>query len=287
MVMWRLKSVFVVLLLLFSQSLSAQDKFINSYKLSFFAGLRDTKVDSFPNTQNLDFMNYLYDFHSGYDYEYIGFSGHFQFRKQFEADFKIAMYDDFAPDNLNFTVQYFFHKNIGANFGIYTHTQLMNGFNTFHLTSDTGFYGDLETNFRQRKLRDRGVQGGIVAKKDFGIFHPVLKINAGFSSFKPFSETVLQKEIDGNFLRRIDYQTKNTWNFFFFPEIALDLDCIKFEKSKLGIQLHANYFFSNKSIDYTQTVFEWTTENPTSESINSPTHKYRKFDFDFGIYLKW
>lgn len=96
------------------------------------------------------------------------------------------------------------------------------------------------------------------------------------SSFKPFSETVLQKEIGGNFLRRIDYQTKNTWGVFFFPELLLNFDCVKFDKSKLGIQFNANYFFANKSIDYKQTVSEWTVENPTSGSVNSPTHKYRK-----------
>jgi len=285
--MWRIKFGFTLLILLSSLALLAQDKFINAYKFSFFAGLRDTKVDSFPNTQKLDFMNYLYDFHTGYDYEYIGVSGHLNFKNQMEADFKISMYDDFAPDNLNFTVQYFFHKNLGLNLGFYTHTQLMNGFNTFHLTSDSGFYSDLETNFWQRKLWDRGLQLGIVARKDFGPFHPIMKINAGLSSFKPFSETVMQKEIDGNFIRRIDYQTKNTWSIFFFPELLLDLDCIKFEKTKLGIQLQANYFYSNKSIDYTETIFEWTAENPTSEKVDSPTHKYRKFDFDFGIYLRW
>ncbi len=168
-----MKFVFLFLILFLSQALLAQDKFLNSYKLSFFAGLRDTKVDSFANTQNLDFMNYLYDFHRGYDYEYIGFSGHFWLKNNFEADIKIAMYDDFAPDNLNLTVQYFFNKKIGINFGFYTHTQIMNGFNTFHLTSDTGWYGDLETNFRQRKLWDRGIQGGIVLKEDLRFFHPV------------------------------------------------------------------------------------------------------------------
>ncbi len=285
--MRRTKFIFLFLIVFSNLALLAQDKLLITYKLSMFGGLRDTKVDSFPNTQNLDFLNYLYDFHSGYDYEYFGFSGHFWLKNSFEADIKIAMYDDFAPDNLNLTVQYFFHQNMGVNFGFYSHTQLMNGFNSFHITSDTGWYGDLETNFRQRKLRDRGFQGGIVIKEDFGFINPSLKINAGISSFKPFSETVLQKEIDGNFLRRIDYQTNNTWSFFFFQELLLDFDCMKFEKTSLGIQLQENYFFSNKSIDYTKTVFEWTAENPLTESVNPPKHKYGKFDFDLGIYLKW
>jgi hypothetical protein len=277
----------IICIIAFNKEIHAQDKFINNYAISMFFGVRDTKVDSFPNTQNVDFMNYLYDSHEGSDYQYIGFSGHFWFKNHWESDIKVAMYDDFVPDNLDITAQYFFLKNIAASFGLYTHSALMNDFTMFHKTTGEGLYGDLETNFRQRKLFDRGLQCGVLLKQVYGKFHASLKLSGGVSSFKPFSEVVLQKQIDGNFVWQIDYQTENTWNFFFFPDLRLNLDCFTMKKSKLGIQLQANYFYSEKSIDYTQTTYDWTIVNSTVQQVDSPKHSYRKFDLDFGLYLKW
>ncbi len=200
----------IICIIAFNIEVQAQDKFISNYAISMFFGVRDTKVDSFPNTPNVDFMNYLYDSHEGSDYQYLGFSGHFWFKHNWEGDIKVAMYDDFAPDNLDITVQYFPLKNIGVSFGLYTHSLLMNDFTMFHKTTGEGLYGDLETNFRQRKLFDRGVQCGVLLKQDYGKFHASFKLSGGVSSFKPFPEVVLQKQVDGNFVRRIEYQTHNT-----------------------------------------------------------------------------
>ncbi len=284
----KLKELIVLLMaILLSQGVVAQDKFIAVHKLAILGGVRDTKIDSFPNAQNVDFMNYIYGSLNSFDYGYIGFEGQFRIKSKWAADIKVAMYDDFAPDNLDISVQYFPVRSIGISLGLYTHSQLMNDFTMFHRTTGTGLYGDLETNFRQRKLFDRGMQVGVLFARDFGAFHPSLKINGGISSFKPFAETVLQKEINGNFLSRIDYETKNTWNPFIFPELRFDIDCLNINNYKIGVQFQASLFYSQKAINYEQTTYMWTLENPLTEKVDSPTHSYRKFDMDMGIYMRW
>jgi len=285
-----MKRILVLVLILnfvHNTKVSAQKRFVENYKLSVFSGLRDTRIDSFPNTGHVDFMNYLYDFHTGYDYEYVGISGHLWFRNNWETDINIAMYDDFAPDNLKITAQYFPCPFLGVSFRIYTHTQLMNDFTRFHRTTAVGFYGDMLTNIRQVKLHDRGTVFGLILTRKFGVFHPSINLNAGISSFKPFAESVFQKAVDGNFIRKIEYQTKNTWNLYFLPEFQLDIDCIRLAKIQLGTNLKVNMFYSGKSIDYLQTTYEWTEEYKMTEKVSSPRHNYRKFDIDLGIYIKW
>lgn len=286
-IMKRILVLVLIMNFVHNTTISAQKHFIESYKISIFSGLRDTRIDSFPNTGHVDFMNYLYDFHTGYDYEYIGLSGHLWLRNNWETDINIAMYDDFAPDNLKITAQYFPFPFLGISFGICTHTQLMNDFTMFHRTTGAGLFGDMQTNFRQIKMHDRGTVFGLILSRKFGVFQPSVYLNAGISSFKPFAETVYQKAVDGNFIRKIDYQTQNTWNLFFLPELLLNVDCIKVGKVKLGAQLKANIFYSKKSVDYLQTTYEWTEENKTTEKVSSPHHTYRKFDIDLGVFLKW
>ena len=86
----------------------------------------------------------------------------------------------------------------------------------------------------------------------------------------------------------IDYQTKNSFAVFFFPELEVGIDCISFDNSTLGIQFQFNWYASGKkSINYQRTTYEWTRNNYTTDEIIGDKHKYQKTEIDFGIYMKW
>lgn len=279
-----------MLLLFFSPGLKSQDKLIEKYSFSNWIGLRYIECDSFPDGDNLDFLNYLYDINENAispDYGYLGLATHLWWRRNWELDIKLAIYDDFIPNQMNITVQYYPLKNLGVNFGIYGYHQLINEFNLYHRHTDTGFYGDTDQNYLQRSLYDIGIIGGPVIALEGKRLSGTFKLNAGLGTFMTFSESISQKKLNSNFRREYAYTTKKTPAFFFFPELAAVYDIIRFSHATLGIQVQASFYLANRSINYTRRTFNWVSENPAEEEIISPKHHYYKIDVDFGICLRF
>jgi hypothetical protein len=270
--------------------LKAQEKFIEKFSVSSWFGARIITCDSFPDDDNLDFLNYLYNANESIispDYGYLGMASHFWFKGNWEMDIKLCMYDDFVPDQMNISAQYFPLKYLGFNLGIYSYSQLMNEFNQYHHHTDTGFYGDIDPNYRQCSLYDIGIIGGPMITHQVKRFSGSLKLNAGLGTFLTFSESVSQKKTNSNFRREYKYTTRTTPAFFFFPELAAGFDLFRFSHATLGIQLQASYYLAERSIDYTRVTLNWTSETQVEQDVNSPKHHYSKFDVDFGIYLRF
>ncbi len=275
------------LLFAFAFKVPAQDKLIEKYKVSLWFGVRDVSRDSLKNNDNLDFMNYLHSSQDMAEYQYLGISTHLWFRGDWEADIKIAMFDGFAPDNINLKAQYFPLKNLGLSLGFYSFPQLLNDFSTYHRINDVGFYGDLDNNFRQRSIHETGLMVGLVLPIDYRFFHCAIQLNGGISSMSTFKETVDQKQINSNLRREIHYKTLKSLAPFLFPEIEFNIDCFNFNNVKCGIQIQSNLYFVNRSIDYNRTTYEWTIISPDIERIDNPIHHFEKWELDFGIYLRW
>ena len=284
------RSLFLFLLLVFFYpGLKSQDKLIEKYTFSSWFGVRYIECDSLPDGENLDFLNYLYDLNESDifpDYGYLGMASHLWLKGNWEMDIKLAMYDDFIPNQFNIATQYYPLKSLGINFGMYSYHQLMNEYNLYHHHADTGFYGDVDPNFRQRKLYDFGIIIGPVISLEGKRMHGTLKINGGLGTFITFSESIIQKKVNSNFRREIGYRTKETPTLFFFPELEAGCDLIRFPHATLGIQVQASYYLANRSLNYTLVTLNWIAENPVEENIKSPKHHYYKIDFDFGIYLR-
>lgn len=285
------KTLLIILLICIVLSgLNAQERFIEKYSFSMCFGARSLACDSFPDNENLDFLNYLYNAKGGNlspDYGYLGMASHLWLHGNWEVDIKLLMYDDFIPNQMNISAQYFPVHYLGFNFGINGYSQLMNEFNQYHHNVDTGFYGDIDQNYRQRSLYDLGFIGGPVLAIQESRFSGILKLNAGFGTFLSFSESISQKKINSNFRREFIYSTEPTPSFFFFPELSLTFDILEFSHSMLGIQMQASYYLARRSIDYTRKTLIWTTDYPVSEKVISPVHPYAKFDIDVGIYLRF
>jgi hypothetical protein len=265
----------------------SQEKFIQDHKISLFFGTRNVSRDSLQNTENIDFLNYLHSSPDMAEYQYLGFSTHLKFRGNWEADIKIAMYDDFAPNNINLKAQYFPLKNLGLSVGFYTYPQLLNDFTTYHRINDMGFYGDISSNFRQMRIHETGFMAGLVLPLDYRAFHIRINLNGGVSSLSTFKDVVQQKQINSNLRREIKYSSLASPALFLFPEIELSLDCFKVGNTKIGIQAQSSWYTVSRSIDYNRIVYEWTSIAPAIERIENPNHHFEKFELDFGFFITW
>ncbi len=279
--------MFLLLSLAASPLLPAQGRFIEKKQAAIWFGVRDITPDSLANSGDLDFLNYLYSSDEMAEYQYLGLSAHLWFRGDWEADLKVAMYDDFAPTSLNLKAIWMPMKYMGFTAGFYSYPQLLNEFNMFHRLSDEGFYGDTDSNFRQRHIHETGVMAGLVMPVNYRFIHLTLYLNGGISALSKFNEKITQKIVNGNMKREIRYSTKSSRALFFFPEADLGLDCFRIGETTLGIRGHASWYITRRSIDYSRTTYEWTYDNPVKEVIDNPAHRFSKLEFDAGIYLTW
>ncbi len=286
--MRRCATILLVSLLVFPISpLLSQGSFIEKKQVALWFGIRDISRDSLPNTEDLDFLNYLHSSEEMAEYQYLGLSAHLWFRGDWEADIKVAMYDDFAPNNLNIKVLWLPLKNLGFAAGFFTYPQLMNEFNMFHRIEDEGFYGDTDSNFRQRRIHESGLMAGLVFPFSWRFLHATAYLNGGLSTLSPFNEKVTQKMINGNMRREIRYSTRHPTAFFFFPEFEVGADLFTIGQAKAGIRGRASWYTVSRSVDYERVTYEWTYDHPQSEEVDNPVHRFSKFEFDAGFYLTW
>jgi hypothetical protein len=286
--MRNLASILLVLLLTIPSSpIFSQSRVLEKKQVALWFGIRDITRDSLANTGDLDFLNYLHSSEDMSEYQYLGVSAHLWFRGNWEADIKVAMYDDFAPNNLNIKAIWLPMKNLGFTAGIYTYPQLMNEFNMFHRLTDVGFFGDTDSNFRQRRVQESGLTAGLVIPFSYRWLHASAYLNGGISTLSPFTEKVTQKMINGNFKREIRYSTNHSPALFFFPEVELWADCFTIGNSKAGIRLRTSWYTVSRSVGYSRVVYEWIYENPVRTEVDNPAHHFSKIEFDAGFYLTW
>ncbi len=278
---------FLILSLAATPLLQAQGRFIEKKQASIWFGVRDITPDSLANSGDLDFLNYLHSSDEMAEYQYLGLSAHLWFRGNWEADLKVGMYDDFAPTSLNLKAIWMPMKYLGYTAGFYSYPQLLNEFNMFHRLSDEGFYGDTDSNFRQRCVHETGIMAGLVMPVNYRFIHLTLYMNGGISTLSKFSEKVTQKMINGNMKREIRYSTKNSPALFFFPEAELGLDCFRIGEATLGVRGHASWYAVKRSVDYKRATWEWTYDNPVYEEVDNPAHRFSKLEIDAGLYLTW
>lgn len=278
---------FITLPVLLTAQISAQDKWIEGYEVSMFFGFKNVKRDSFPNSQHLDFMNYMYA-EDGYpDFQYIGLSGNIKIRGNWVSTIELGFLDDMTLSKLDVSARYFPFGPVGFLAGLHGDGMMMNEFSSFHKLEDEGMIGDVNTNFRQRFPFDIGITGGLIFKKEFRFLEAALVLKAGTSSVMPFEEIVAQKAIDGNLKRLIEYRTQYSFDAFFMPEIKLGMNLVTKEIYTLGFQLQGDWKISKKRIDYNKKIYDWVKTDPQVSNIESPAHNYHVVAIDAGIFLKW
>lgn len=267
----------------------AQERIIKNWEAGIYFGFRYMDRDSFANTGNIDFMNYFVSYpEKGMpEYTYLGFRAGFQVGEDWQADIKVAMFDEFVPNNLNITARYMLHPKLGFSFGFYGYPIMINAWNEYHRINDTDFFGDANRGLRQRYIYEYGIIAGPAFDLSFRKLHFCGKMNAGISAYSRFSETVVNKQINSNLRIAYEYKTRTYPSLFFFPEIDLKLDLFRFNNTIAGLQMQGNYYIGKRSMDYERTTMTWTRENAVIETVLNPEHQIRKTEGDLGFYLRF
>jgi hypothetical protein len=283
--MKRFLFLFIVVGLFFTEAYS-QKRFIENYELGLFFGFRDLRIDSLPNSANLDFINYM----SYLDYDpigtiYIGLSAVFKLRNNFEVAFKVFTNDDIIPTAANLSAQHYFNDYLGLNFGLYTYPLFTSDYEVFHNMEDVGFHPS--EYYSQRNIYDLGWIAGPVFRLNGKVFYANLKLNVGYSGFITFKEDLKQEKINSNFRRIVEYETTSKKEFFFFPEFKAGINIFTFKNSVLGMQFQSNMMISKRSLDYTRTTYNWSLVDKTTEEVSNPKHQFDIFDMDFGLFFRF
>ncbi len=263
------------------------EKLIIKHEVGLFLGNSEDIYDSLPNGQNLDFMNYLQHSYDWVDYSYVGISTSLWFKGGWEVKARIAVDDSFNPNFMDFNVSYLPFQTWGFTAGIFRRSKTIENYNLFHLQTDIGYYGDLNSNFRQIRIHDRGFQFGVLTRTLVNHFEFEGEIVGGMTATAPFRVFIHQKLMGGNLLRTYKYQTKGTPSLFVSPTLSVTYNHENSKKKIFGVGLVLKWFIVSKAIDYKRTEMLWTNDNITSKSISSDKHWLNQFDLRLAIHWQW
>jgi hypothetical protein len=277
----------LIILTLLSISTFAQNDQTLKRKYAVWFGSRMLKVESLPNTSQIDFMNYPETQDQFLKSFYLGFTGHFWLTEKWEFDMKAILRQGLIPNNFIVSAQYSPVRNFGFNMGLYAFPVYFSQFFTYHLQEDQPYILDtLHINNLSGIYTDAAFIAGPVFSIDHRHASVIFKLNGGISSFLPFEESIFMKRINSNERRRIIYNSKISPALLFMPELELAINLFKTRKATLGIQFQGNAIVSKRAIHYTKTTHTWLWGEAVGEKVKNPTHKYQMFNIDAGIFWR-
>ncbi len=293
MVFIRSSFVIIQLLLLFisGRGLMAQqppekEKFC--FSMNF--GGRFINRDSLANTEDLDFMNYLYRQKNSAEYGFISLNFRIAPAEKIEFGANVVFLSDLSPNQLNFDIRYkpvIHDKPIswGLIGSFFIYPQYLENFNSFHMLRDTGFTADLNPNFRQISIFDLGIAAGPTMNYKYKRFHTEISFRTGISGFVSFDEQISQKKTDANLRREYHYETRFSPAVFFMPEAEVSFSLISGSRSNFGLTMRAGGMWSKRAINYKRTTYTWTTENEIVGDISPEKRWYSKIEIQGGFYI--
>jgi hypothetical protein len=281
----KLLQILIVSLILFPALSVAQDN--ERFKISFWFGVREIARDSMPDNANLDFMNYVLDTKRRDIEQYAGIGFQYKPFRNWDFELKFTSLSDLDPRQFDLNATRRISPYLRATAGIFTFPVYIEDYFAYHFHTSPGFIGDINSNFRQRIIREWGIKTGVVFALNHKRFNGLLKANAGMASFDRFDESVAQKKNNANLRREFRYATHFAPSLFFNPELEAGFDCFKLGNTIFGAQLKTNLFITRQAINYTRTVYYWTEEAPETQRITNPRHSFLKYDADLGVYCRF
>jgi hypothetical protein len=293
--MSSIRNSFVIIQLLLLLTGISQTKAQESVKREKFLfslnfGGRCINRDSLANTENLDFMNYLYRQENAAEYGFISLNFRMAPTEKIEVSATAVLLSDLSPNQLNLDVRYkMAEQDRPLGWGLigsfFIYPQYLENYNSYHILRDTGFTADLNSNFRQISIFDLGFAIGPTMNYHYKRFHTELSFRTGISGFVAFDESIYQKKTDANLRREYLYETRFSPAVFFMPEAEAGFDLISSGRTNFGIMLRAGGMWSNRAINYTRTTYTWTSENSVSNDIKPDKKWYRKTEMQGGFYI--
>ncbi len=262
---------------------------MDEVRLSSWFGFRQIQCERHAPAEHLDFINYL-DANENYpEDDYLGFTLFMNFSGPWQADLRFTLNSGWGFSGYNLKIKYLPLKFLGISAGMIRHPHQIYYFEEYLINRDQDYFTDLRngSNHKYRVAADRGWMAGLVFPLDYRFLHLSLHINGGISSIIPFREEFGQKRINSNFKRDLVYETRNSFNLFFFPEATFSMDLLRIGKARIGIQAQASWYLTNKYLNYTLTTYEWTYDSSDVAQITSPGHHLGKLEYDIGLIVRF
>jgi len=282
-----MKLIFSFLLVLACFSSLAQKIDIRNSEFSFSIGAVENSIEKFPNTINVDFLNYSNTYPEYFDYAVVNFGYKFDFLSKMSADIKLIVMSDLVPDNYDVSVYYHFNKTVGVGFGSRLNKFYISYFEKFHLQSLPDYYL-VDNNQQQFKVYDLGFYLTPMFKlTQSESFQAIVKFDIGVSSFLNEKAVFYHKRKLSNERIIYHYNTKISFQPYVNPKLELRLRAFNINKTSVGLLLNSNFFYSYRSMNYNRSIQRWTSDNEVYEFIRTPKHKSTRFEASLGIYVKW
>jgi len=277
----------ILVFITLSQSAAAQ--WLDEVRLSTCFGFREIQCERFAPGEHLDFIDYL---EANEDYpedEYLGFALLMNFKGPWQTDLRFTLNSGFGLSGYNLKIRYFPSKFVGLSAGMLRHPHGIYYFEDYLINRDVDYYTDVRGGSKHKYMvaNDKGWMAGLVFPLDYKFMHLTLQVHGGVSSIVPFREEFGQKRINSNFRRDLVYETRDSYNWFFYPEAAFFIDLLRIRDVRIGIQAQASWYLTKKYLNYTLTTYEWTYNSPETMRITSPSHRLEKLEFDIGLVVHW
>lgn len=261
----------------------------NKKQIGFSIGLQGRSCATIPNDTHLDFLNYLDTDNFTGNYLYINLNGNFSFSNHYYMNMVVGMYSDLAPVKYNFALSYIPWNSFGLGVSFLGYPEYINEITQFHWDNHQGMYGSgsTDSNYWQRSNYNMGIAVGPEFKYEYRALSVDFRVHAGFRWVKRFDTGIAQKELYGNYRRVYNYEVGSNLNLYILPEFEFRVNMFTVSESIIGIKVRVAGEFSNRTLNYQQTTYNWTAQNISVNDVTLPKHSYSTFEFDFGLFARW
>ncbi len=262
----------------------ANDRSIDSIRLSISAGARSITCDSFAMINHLDYVNAI---NTQTKSAYIDFGLQINWNQKIKTTINLLFIDSYFLNNISFKLGYYPFKNFGITSGYYSFDYFLENYNRFYNSYYNEFTIIDNDGFFQRRSGDQAFIIGPSFRFDKNRFMFVLDLYGGIIENIPFTETITLKQQNSNYIEQHKITTRKLRAPFFFPEISLNYCFIETRKMKIGLDIKGNLLMQDKAIDYDQIIYKWTSGNNEPVKIDNSKHRFVKFEMEIGFFLLW
>ncbi len=194
--------------------------------------------------------------------------------------------DDIIPDNYDISVHYCLRPWLGIGIGSMLNKNWITFFEEYQIQTLPDYYL-VDYNVKQFTNHDLGFYLSPILKPiNSDIFKIQIACDIGMSSFAKEEAVFYHKKKFSNERLQYHYQTKTDYQPYIHPKIDLRLKAFKIKDVSFGFLLNSNYYHSDRSINYLRTIQTWTPDNKITEQIEPSKHKYNRFEFNIGIFIR-
>jgi hypothetical protein len=259
-------------------------KLIDSIQISINSGVRSIACDSIAMNNYPDYVNGICNFNQSV---FIDLDFSLYWNKNISSKIQWMIIDSYLFNNFNITTDFYPFKYFGVSLGYSTFDYFIENYNRFYELNYSQYDIIDDDNFFQRRASDHAIIIGPVFRFQSNNFAFNLSLYGGYIENKPFTETITLKQRNSNSIQQYKIETTAQRTNLFNPVLNVDYFFIETKKTIMGVQLKGSLLMCDKSIDYQQTIYHWTTNNSETTTVQNSKHKFIKYEFGIGFTLKW